>query len=183
MKKNNKIWHPVKGYEGFYEVSSNGDVRSVDRIIHATNRDIHYKGRILKGSISPQGYLKVVLQVNRINKIFPVHRLVAEAFIPNPLGLPMINHKDENKLNNNYVNLEFCDCKYNVNYGTANIRRGIKMKEVQKKHIFGVDVFGNSKTFDSLLEAAKSVNGFSSNICKCLKNQIKSAYGYKWYYV
>ena len=107
-----EIWKDISGFEGFYEISSYGRVRSVK------------SGKILSTSKCGgcRGYLSVCLSKNgkRYGKL--VHRLVAEAFIPAVEGLSEVNHKDEDKTNNRVDNLEFCDHKYNMNYGTRNIR-------------------------------------------------------------
>ena len=107
-----EIWKDISGFEGFYEISSYGRVRSVK------------SGRILSTSKCGgcRGYLSVCLSKNgkRYGKL--VHRLVAEAFIPEVEGLSEVNHKDEDKTNNRVENLEWCDHKYNMNYGTRNIR-------------------------------------------------------------
>ena len=114
-----EIWRPIEGYEGLYEISNTGRVRSFDRYVKYSNGQIHlHKGRILSPVIKDNGYLVVNLQ----GKIFTIHRLVAQAFISNINSLPEINHKDEDKTNNRVENLEWCDHKYNMNYGTRNIR-------------------------------------------------------------
>lgn len=103
-------WRAVPGYEGLYEVSNMGNVRNVRR------------NTLLRLSKTNYGYIRVGLCKNGISTGFQVHRLVAQAFIPNPDNLPQINHLDEDKTNNNVDNLEWCTAKYNINYGTARIR-------------------------------------------------------------
>ena len=121
-----EIWKDILGYEGLYQVSSFGRVRSLDKY-DSMNR--FYEGRILKLFADRLGYLSVVLYSNSKRKHYLVHRLVAEAFIHNPDNLPQVNHKDENPSNDNVENLEWCDGKYNVNYGTRIDRiRDIKLK-------------------------------------------------------
>lgn len=121
---NEEIWRPIEGYEGLYEVSNTGRVRSVDRYIKTCYEAYKLqKGKILNPGKNTNGYLQVVLHCNGKCKTINVHKLVAQAFLPNPDNLPMINHKDEDKTNNNVTNLERCDAKYNINYGTRNIRR------------------------------------------------------------
>lgn len=111
-------WKNVIGYEGLYEVSNTGQVRSLDRYVKYSNGRIHlHKGKVLSSGKDKYGYLAVCLSCNGKQKIIKIHRLVAEAFIPNPNNLPQVNHKDEVKTNNRVDNLEWCDHKYNVNYG------------------------------------------------------------------
>ena len=97
-------WKNIIGYEGLYEVSNMGNVRNVRR------------NTLLRFSKN-QGYIQVYLYKNGIRTGFKVHRLVALTFIPNPDNLPQVNHKDEDKTNNSVDNLEWCDHKYNINYG------------------------------------------------------------------
>ena len=118
-----EIWRPVVGYEGLYEVSSYGRVRSMDRYVKCDyERYRLHKGKVLSPGKDKDGYLFVVLSCNGKHKTIAVHRLVAQTFIPNPDDLPQVNHRDENPSNDNVDNLEWCDAKYNMNYGTRNIR-------------------------------------------------------------
>ena len=113
-------WKSIPGYEGLYEVSNLGRVRSLDRY---DGRNHFRKGKVLSLVKNTDGYLKVLLKCNTKCKTITVHRLVAQAFIPNPDNLPIINHKDEDKTNNRVENLEWCDNYYNLMYGTGNDRR------------------------------------------------------------
>ena len=113
-----ETWKDVKGYEGFYLVSSFGRVK---RTKHTTNEK-GFEERIKKTGKDKDGYVTVMLYKGKHKKLCKVHRLVAEAFVPNPSALPMVNHKDESKDNNCANNLEWCDCTYNNNYGTRNQR-------------------------------------------------------------
>ena len=108
-----EIWKDIDGYEGLYQVSNLGRVKSLH----------HNKEKILKGSYNSKGYYFVKLCKNGISKSIFVHRLVAQEFIPNPDNLPIVNHKDENPRNNNVDNLEWCTQKYNANYGTVRERQ------------------------------------------------------------
>ena len=139
-------WRPIEGYEGLYEISSYGRVRSLDKYVKSKSESYRlHKGKVLSPEKNTRGYLSVVLSYNGKHKTITVHRLVAQAFLPNPDNLPEINHKDEDKTNNNVTNLEWCDHKYNVNYGTRNIRAketaikngywtGLSRKESMKKY-------------------------------------------------
>ena len=101
-------WRPVEGFEGLYEISNFGRVKSLK----------FDKERILKPGKDGDGYLSVSLWSDGKRNAFKVHRLVASAFIPNPMGLPEINHRDENPSNNEVGNIEWCSRLYNINYGT-----------------------------------------------------------------
>lgn len=118
-----EIWKDIVGYEGFYQVSNLGRVRSLDRYIEITNkRGTLYrrpiKGKLLSLNSTDDDYISVALTKDSIGIFYSVHRLVAQAFIPNPDNLPQVNHKDENPSNNCADNLEWCTAKYNCNYGT-----------------------------------------------------------------
>ena len=116
---NEEIWKPIVGYEGLYEVSSYGRVRSLDKY---DSRNCFRKGKVLSPFKDRYGYLSVVLSCNGKCKTINVHRLVAKAFLPNPDNLPQVNHKNEDKSDNRVDNLEWCDSKYNNNYGTRKDR-------------------------------------------------------------
>ena len=108
-----EIWIDIKGYEGLYQVSNLGRVKSLSKYAGNSLR----KEKILKNYKDKDGYVKVILCKNNKTRFLSIHRLIAEAFIPNPDNLPQINHKDECKSNNSIDNLEWCSCKYNINYG------------------------------------------------------------------
>ena len=137
-----EIWKPIVGYEGYYEVSNLGRVRSIDRVVvDKTGRRQFKKGTLLNYRPDRQGYYIVALSINRKYKTKCVHTLVADAFIPNPDNLPQVNHKDEVKSNNCVDNLEWCSAKYNANYGNRNkkvIEANIKNGNWNPSHI-GLD--------------------------------------------
>ena len=105
-----EVWKDVVGYEGLYQVSNLGRLKSAPRP--------RTKGGLLKPQYDRKGYLTFGLCKNGKSKMAKIHRLVAEAFIPNPGKLPEVNHKDEQKDNNCVENLEWCTTQYNSNYGT-----------------------------------------------------------------
>ena len=123
-----EIWRPIEGYEGLYEVSSYGRVRSLDRYVKSKSYRLH-KGKVLSPGKEKVGYLFVNLAYNGKHKTIRVHRLVAQAFLSNPDNLSEVNHKDEDKTNNSVDNLEWCDRKYNNNYGS----RKDKVKDTKIK--------------------------------------------------
>ena len=119
-------WKPVVGYEGLYEVSDLGRVRSLDRVVKGKrNSKWERKGRILQQADRGNGYYAVCLHKSGTQKMYLVHRLVAVAFIPNPFNKPCVNHLDENKQNNAISNLEWATYKENTNWGSC-VERSVK---------------------------------------------------------
>lgn len=127
-----EIWKDIKGYEGLYQVSNLGRVRSLDREVDCMRGEYIekrlYKGRIKKPSTGSDGYKRVHLNRDRNPKCFLIHRLVAEAFIDNTYNDECVNHKDEDKSNNIVSNLEWCTYQYNNIYNDRHIRIGSKLK-------------------------------------------------------
>ena len=162
-----EIWKDIEGFEGLYQVSSLGKVKSL-------NFNHTKKEKILKHGSSKEGYLRVNLCKEGKVTTHTVHRLVAQAFIPNPDNKSQVNHKDEDKTNNKVENLEWVTNKENINYGTR--------IERCSKPIYGINVKTNEKIeFSSTREAGRS--GFNQgNIVNCLKGRRKSHKGYKWFY-
>lgn len=167
-------WKSVVGYEGYYEVSSLGNVRSITRV---------KKGKVLKPLKRQHGYLGIQLHGKGGNKrgfkTFSVHRLVAEAFIPNPNNYPEINHIDENKSNNRVENLEWVTHKQNMNCGTlVEKRKGRESKRA--KPILQIDKNGEIVAeFRCASDAGRKLNLNYKNIQNSLyKGQM--AYGYIW---
>ena len=144
-----EIWKDVVGYEGIYKVSNKGNVFSVER---KDSMGRECGGIILKPKYHRDGYLGINLYKNGKMKSKFIHRLVAEAFLPNQNNYLEINHKDENKTNNYVENLEWCTRKYNVNYGTA-IERAT---QTQSKKVKAINVkTGEVITFNSTHEAGR----------------------------
>ncbi len=138
------------------------------------------KDRILKQSFSGDGYKVVTISDGHGNvRTARVHRLVASAFIPNDNGYPVINHKNENPIDNNVDNLEWCTVAYNTNYGTAQERKGrSRWKPVAQYTLEGVFV----KEWESIKSASESMRISHGNIISCCKGVRKSTGGYKWQY-
>lgn len=160
-----EIWKDVKNYEGLYEISNLGNVRSLDKIINGANQfgckyKNRKKGKILKQHINKQGYKKVILVNNNKAKNFQVHRLVAEAFLPNPSNLPQVNHKDENKQNNCVENLEWCNSSYNINYGNRNnlVAKKLKNYVKTKEHCLNISKSKKGKFTEKQKESHKKQN-------------------------
>ena len=150
----------IKGYEGLYAVTEDGQVWS------------YRSNKFLKQRKDKDGYLLINLSVSGIIKTFKVHRLVAEAYIPNPDLKETVNHKDENKVNNNVSNLEWMTREENSVYGT-------KIDRI-KKSIYCIEL---NKTYASITEAANEFNLNKGNLCTCLKGKQKTFAGYHWRYI
>lgn len=171
-------WKPIADYEGLYEISSLGNVRSLDRVMYNKrwNKDQLIKGKDLKPSLYKNGYLRIELtDMDGNRKKHPVHKLVALAFIPNPNNYPQVNHKDEDKTNNSVSNLEWCTAKYNINYGTWKDRH---QKQIAQYNVNGTLV----ATYKSLTDAAKE--GFTiSQISKCCNGKLNTHKGFRWTFI
>lgn len=177
-----EIWKDIIGYEGWYQVSNLGRVRSIDRYVNGNgiNCDFQFmKGKLRKLRKNHNGYWVVMLRKNSKAKEFLVHRLVAEAFIPNPENLPYINHKDENPANPIVTNLEWCTPQYNTRY--SNVIEKIVPFKYRKVVQFDLDM-NEIHRWDSLKEAAKSINRAQQNISRCCRGRCKTCGGYKWRY-
>lgn len=168
------------GFEDYYEVSSYGRVRSKDRITIYKNGNKHlHKGKILSAALNVHGYRKVSLSVNGVSFTKSVCRLVAIAFLPNPFNLPQVNHIDENKLNDNVCNLEWCTPKYNMNYGSVKERRA----EKRKKGILQFTADGAFvREWDSATSAERELGISHSHIAKCCRGKANQTGNYIWKY-
>lgn len=171
-----EIWKPTR-YEG-YEISNLGRVKSYkyDKV----------NGKIMKPYRCTKGYLQIDLSLDgrkRQNRVhLMIHRLVAEAFLPNPDNLPQINHKDENKENNCVENLEWCTNDYNAHYGTKSER----VAQKHRKPVYSIDKDGNIERFAGVRAAARVMtnNPTSAGTCiiKAIDGRQKTAYGRQWYW-
>ena len=163
-----EIWKDIEGYEGLYQISNLGNVKSLNYM--------KTKAEQLLKLDDDRGYKKITLK----GKKFKVHRLVAKAFIPNPNDYPCVNHKDENHGNNCVDNLEWCTYEYNNNYGTIKQR----LSELNGKPIgqFNKDTMELIATFNSSWDAARHLK-ISNHIVACCLGQRKTCGGYVWKYL
>ena len=160
-----ETWEDIAGYEGHYRISNTGKIYSVK------------SNRILKQPNQPDGYYRVRLWFNGVVKSFLLHRLVAMTFIPNPNGLPEVNHIDEDKSNNSVTNLEWLSCKDNVNYGTRNYRAGERLKILYARPIVAIFKNGTTQTYTSVRECSELLGLHVTNINRVIRGERKSANG------
>lgn len=165
----NEVWKDIAEFDGYYQVSNYGRVRRSDN------------HRIKASPLNAYGYPQVNLYKNGKAHLRRVHRLVAMAFIPNPNNLPMINHKDEVPTNNNVDNLEWCDAKYNVNYGGGNKKRALSHSKVVLQYSLSGELI---REWTSATEAARELGFPQSGINWCCLRRPKhnSCKGYIWRY-
>lgn len=164
----NEIYKNIQGYEGKYQISNLGNVYSL-----ITNK-------ILKPRLTLDGYYQVDLCKNGVKKHLYIHRLVAQSFLDNPKNYKIVNHKDENSMNNIVSNLEWCNSTYNNNYG--NCKR--KISEANSIKINQYDMDGNFiKQWLGINNIERCLKINKGNICMCCKGKRNNAGGYKWKYM
>jgi len=164
-------WKIIEGYDN-YMVSNLGRVKNIKT------------GLLLKPNTNKDGYLYVTIFSNKKPKSFTIHRLVAVAFIPNPYNLPQVNHKDEDKTNNCVDNLEWCDSKYNINYGTSLKRRAESQKNDHRSkpvEMFSLEWVKEGE-FISINEASRQTGIDKGNICNNCIGRCKSVGGHIFRY-
>lgn len=169
-------WKDIKGYEGLYQVSNEGNVRSLNYNHTNTIKN-------LKLTLETHGYLVASLVKNSKQTRKYVHRLVAETFIPNPNNYLIINHKNEKKDGNAVDNLEWCDHKYNNNYGTRNER--ISKHNINKKNSKQVYQYTLDGKLVAIWASTRECgrNGYNQrSISKCCNGKLKTHKGYIWSY-
>lgn len=179
----NEEWRDIKGYEGLYQVSNLGRVKSLERICNCFYGYRTVPDKIRKICIDTNGYCYVKIHKNGVRQNHSIHRLVAEAFIPNPNNYPCINHKSEDKTNNRVCNLEWCTVLYNNNYGDRMERISKKTRNGwQSKPVLQCDLDGNLiHEWPSAMECDR--NGFcQGHVSACCRGDKKTYKGYIWKY-
>ena len=151
-----EVWKDVVGFEGIYKVSSLGNVARV------RNGSLRQLKKCPAGGKHNRDYLYVSLTHREKVRFSSVHRLVAEAFIPNPEGLPQVNHKDEDKFNNCVDNLEWCTASYNNRYGTK-ISRGVDTMKKSKSRCI-------DKKLEKILTSGKTAGEILTELQKLMPN-------------
>ena len=176
-----EIWKPVIGYENYYEVSNKGRIRSLDRVtLFKDGKTRKFCGKIISlRAMNNSGYLTVGLHDTGKQKTFLVHRIVAEAFIENPNGYKEINHIDQNKLNNDVSNLEWCTHKENVNHGDEIERGAIKQRRCFRQ----LDMDGNLiKVWNGFKKMQRETGFERKSVYECCIGKRESYKGYRWEY-
>lgn len=174
-------FRPICGFEGLYEVSNIGRVKSCSRKVKNTRGIKELKERIISQKDDTNGYLIVNLWKDNKQTHVKVHRAVAQAFIPNPYNFRDVNHIDENKYNNRFDNLEWVTHQDNLNYGTHNVR----MSNSKSKAVAQYNKLTNEliATYKNAYVASNETNINNVGICQCCCGKRKTAGGYIWKYV
>ena len=178
-------WRDIAGYEGLYQVSNMGRVKSLERTVTRKNgRKLSVKEWILKPETIHNGYLRVALEDSGKRKRFLIHRLVCEAFLENPKNKPEVNHINEDKSDNRACNLEWVTKEENINHGTRNARVGKAVSKALSKPVGQYTRDGKLiKVWQSTKEVERQLGFANGNISKVARGELKTAYGYVWKYV
>lgn len=188
-----EIWKSVPGYEGYYEASTLGNVRTVTRESHNGVGTFIRQSVILKPSMQNNGYYRVMLTKDKKNKYVLVHRIVALTFIDNPLNKPIVNHKDEDKHNNRVDNLEWFTKKENNNYNNRQYKIAAKNKSngfyeqnaiKSRKPVLAVPVDPSKETITlKSVTDGKNYGFIPSEISAVARGRKKTHYGYVFSYI
>ena len=192
MKNENmkEIWKDIKGYEGLYQVSNLGRVKSLNREVQCKTGLSKRKGRELRPGIASNGYLMVALYNNRVQKCRTLHSLIAEAFIPNPEGFPCVNHKNGNRIDNRLENLEWVTYSGNNYHAVRELGRSSPWKgKYGKNNPHSKPVVQLSKDgaiiakYESAKDAARKMGTSQGRISDCCRGEKKYHLGYIWKYI
>lgn len=175
------LWKPVKGLEGIYEVSRNGEVRRISYAYQNNGcfRELPY---ILKQKEDKDGYMKCTLRIEKRNKSIFVHRIVCEAFIENPENKNQVNHKNGIKSDNNVENLEWCSASENILHRIHVLNVSLRNKKGSKKVVQKDERKNIVSIYPSAREAARKTGFSQGHISECCRGECKKYKGYIWEY-
>lgn len=175
-----EFWKDVEGYESYYQISNLGRVKSLDRYIkNRYGSERLCKGKILNSKINKWGYREISLSKDNIQRTYRINRLVAKAFLDDYSEQLEVNHKDENKINDNYLNLEMMTSKENCNYGSRNE----KILEKKQKAIIQLSKDNEFiKIWKSAKEIERQLHILHTSIANCCRGYSKTSGGYVWRY-
>lgn len=182
-----EIWKDIEGFEGYYQVSNLGNVKSLNRILK-DNGGFFIKAGNYKRFEEQTGYKRVALSKNDQNKKFMVHRLVAQAFIPNPENKPFIDHIDGNRANNKVDNLRWSTSKENINNPITVLRRSESLKghnDIRKQCAkkCRIKCIETNVIYESMKECERITGIRQCHISEVCKGHRKTAGGFKWSYL
>ena len=177
-------WKDIPNYEGFYQISNNGKVRSLDRYVKRKGHGVVFlNGGIRPSNKNKNGYLQIGLSKNGETKRFYIHRLVAQLFLENPLNLNEVNHLDHNKENNCVENLEWTTHKDNLIYTCKNGKMDNFKRPVYMLKMYSDEII---MEYPSIRQAVRELKlplkSATINITSCCRGKCKSSYGYSWKY-
>ena len=172
-----EVWRDIPGYEGKYQASSLGRIRSLDRVVKRRNwSSFRLPGRVLKPRLSHKGYLLVGLCTEARTKNYSVHRLVARAFIPNPKGKPEINHRNGDKTDNRVENLEWVTTAENVRHSIT------VLGHTRSTPTYAVVCLDTGHVYASAREAAAGTGCRRGGISAVCRGEKKTHHGLRWAY-
>ena len=164
-----EVWKNVVGYDGIYQVSNTGRIKRI----------LKSKERMLIGRLDKDGYKEVILSKKQNKKYCKLHRLVAEAFVPNTNNKPQVNHKDRNKTNNSADNLEWVTGSENTIHSFVTGRKPHKGTRAVSQFTKDMKLISH---WESIGDASRALNVSRNNICSCCRGHLGTAGGYIWKY-
>lgn len=185
----NEMWEDIVGFEGYYQISSFGRVKGLERFVNSARSSSGKRKvseKLIRTRIDRYGYDTVILRKDNKNTHFTIHRLVANAFLKNPNNYPCVNHKDENKLNNYYENLEWCTVDYNNKYNGRQdkIHKILRTRDFGNPQIMQINLLNNQTTIYTSIHDACRKTGFSrQEISKCCRNLRGPYHNSTWHFI
>lgn len=177
-----EVWKDIPGYEGLYQVSNLGRVKSLDRVVQKGETTRRFHGKIIAASNKKNGYLQIKLYKNGVRQFYGVHRLVAECFVLNPDGKPQVNHIDGDKRNNRADNLEWCTASENQLHAVSHGLHGAKLERNNERSIPVYQYDKDMKLiaeYPSEGEAERQTGVWQGNIAQAAKHGWKAG-GFYW---